>query len=93
MHLNLRAPPRIYVPTTPNISIIKQNNIIISNINGNELRIVVTNPLIPGIELIVFKGLSILTTLNELIFELENKLLNQLNATTVKSRTFHGSLK
>jgi hypothetical protein len=93
MHLNLRAPPRIYVPTTPNISIMKQNNIMMSNINGNELRIVVTNPLMPGIEFIVFKGRRILMTLNELMLEFKNKLLIQLKIITVKSSKFQGSLK
>jgi hypothetical protein len=93
MHLNLKAPPRICVPTTPNISIMKQNNTKISIINGSELRIVVIKVLIPGIELIVFKGLKILITLKELIFEPENKLLIHPKKMTVKSSTFQGSLK
>jgi hypothetical protein len=43
----------------------KTNNTIISNIIGNEFKIVETKLDIPGIELIVLKGLRILKTLIE----------------------------
>lgn len=92
IHRNLKAPPSIYVPTTPKISKKNAKSTKISNIKGNEFKIVVTNELIPGIELIVFKGLSNLITLMELIFELLRKFAIQPNEMTMKSRKFHGSL-
>jgi len=51
----------------PNITNIKQNRTMISNMIGNEFKIVETRLLIPGIELMVRSGLKILITLIALI--------------------------
>ena len=52
----------------PNMIKRKPKSTPISNMIGKELRIVLTRPLIPGIELIVRRGLRILITLIALMF-------------------------
>jgi hypothetical protein len=47
----------------PNMMSMKRNNTIMSNIMGIEFKIVETKLAIPGIELMVRKGLKILITL------------------------------
>lgn len=81
------------MPTTPNISKKNAKSTKISNMKGKEFKIVVTNELMPGMEFIVFKGLSNLITLMELMFELLRKLANQPSEMTMKSRKFQGSLR
>ena len=77
----------------PNIINMKPNRIIMSNMTGKEVRMVETRELIPGMELIVRKGLMILTTLiaDTLLFCKRKE--TQPSITTEKSRMFHASLK
>jgi hypothetical protein len=69
----------------PNITNKKPKSTPISNMIGNELRIVETRPLMPGIELIVRKGLRILMTLMAETFCALMRALTQPRMTTMKS--------
>ena len=69
----------------PNITNKKPKSTPISNIIGKELRIVDTRPLMPGIELIVRKGLRILITLIAETFYALIRALTQPRMTTIKS--------
>lgn len=62
-----------------------ENRIRILSIDGRELNKVLTNPLIPGMLLIVLRGLRIRTTLIAEIFESLNFKDSQPRITTEKS--------
>ena len=62
-HLFSSLPPKSWVKIVPNMMSMKQKSTMMSNIIGKLFRIVETKLLIPGIELIVLKGLRSLITL------------------------------
>lgn len=64
---------------------IKQKRIMMSTIIGKLFKIVDTKELIPGIELIVLKGLRILITLIAEISDSDKPKLTQPKTTTKKS--------
>jgi hypothetical protein len=81
------------VKIVPNITSMNMNKTMMSNMIGNELRIVDTKLLIPGIELIVLSGLNSLKTLIAVTFSTEITSEIHPKMTTRKSRMFQESLK
>lgn len=84
-HLLYKWPPRSYVAIVPNMTSIKQKRIMMSTIIGKLFKMVDTKELIPGIELIVLKGLRILITLIAEISDSDKPKLTQPKTTTKKS--------
>ena len=62
-HLFSSLPPRSWVKMVPNMISIKQKSTMMSNMMGKLLRIVETKLLMPGILLMVLRGLRSLITL------------------------------
>lgn len=62
-HLFSSLPPKSYVKIVPNMMSMKQKSTMMSNMIGKLFKIVETKLLIPGIELMVLKGLRSLITL------------------------------
>jgi hypothetical protein len=69
----------------PNITSRKPKSTPISNIIGKEFKMVETKPLMPGIELIVLRGLNIRMTLMAEMFWASSNELTQPRITTMKS--------
>jgi hypothetical protein len=81
------------VKIVPNMTSINMKRTMISNMMGKEFRMVETKLLIPGIELMVLKGLKSLKTLIAVTFSTEITNYNHPRMTTRKSRIFQESLK